>query len=188
LKIVLGVVLATAGDYYFTLPGLLLTLLGTLLAATKTLLTNTLQTHLLSQPLHPIDLLLRMSPLACLQSLAYAHLHGELDVLTARLSTRAVVRVLGNGGLAFLLNVVSFTTNRMTGALTMTVAANLKQCLSVVVGIWVFRVEVGVVNGVGILVALVGGMWYARIEVAEKTKKKELEELGSLRLDEKEIV
>jgi hypothetical protein len=32
LKIVLGVILATAGDYYFTLPGLLLTLLGTLLA------------------------------------------------------------------------------------------------------------------------------------------------------------
>ena len=96
--------------------------------------------------------------------------------------------MLGNGGLAFLLNVVSFTTNKMAGALTMTVAGNVKQCLSVVVGVWVFRVEVGVVNGVGILVALVGGMWYARIEVAERTRKKELEELGSLKLDEKEIV
>jgi hypothetical protein len=93
--------------------------------------------------------------------------------------------VVGNGVLAFLLNVASFTANKMTGALTMTVAGNVKQCLSVVVGIWVFRLEVGWVHGVGILVALVGGVWYARIEVGEKTRRKELEEFKA---DEKEIV
>jgi hypothetical protein len=39
---------------------------------------------------------------------------------------------------------------------------------------------------VGILVALGGGAWYARIEVAEK-RRKELES-GALKLDEKETV
>ena len=185
--------LATAGDYYFTLPGLLLTVLGTLLAATKTILTNHLQNNLLTHPLHPLDLLLRMSPIACLQSLLYAHLSGELPILYTHIATsssrgsgRTVLKVVGNGVLAFVLNIVSFTANKAVGALTMTVAGNLKQCLTVVAGIWVFRLEVGPLNAVGIVVALAGGAWYVWINVSEK-KRKVVDELGPFG-SEKEIV
>jgi hypothetical protein len=37
-----------------------------------------------------------------------------------------------NGAIAFGLNVVSFTANKKTGALTMSVAANVKQVLTIV--------------------------------------------------------
>ena len=127
-----------------------------------------------------------MSPLACIQSLLYASATGELAALQgAGLTSKTLAAVVGNGGLAFVLNVVSFTTNKMVGALSMTVAGNVKQCLSVVVGVWVFRVKVGWLNGTGIVVALVGGAWYASIEAARK--KRRAEELIPIR-SEKEIV
>ncbi|KAJ2915736.1 hypothetical protein MD484_g4696, partial [Candolleomyces efflorescens] len=43
IPVIVGVALATYGDYYFTPSGFLLTLLGTLLAALKTIVTNLLQ-------------------------------------------------------------------------------------------------------------------------------------------------
>lgn len=44
LPVVAGVALATYGDFYYTTEGFVLTLLGTLLAALKTIITNVLQT------------------------------------------------------------------------------------------------------------------------------------------------
>lgn len=91
----------TYGDYSFTYMGLLLTLLGAILAALKTIYTNVLQSRTISTPttklasrtdpssflnalvippplnLHPLDLLARMSPLAFLQCVGYAYLSGE---------------------------------------------------------------------------------------------------------------
>lgn len=89
--------------------------------------------------------------------------------------------------LAFGLNYVSFTANKKTSPLTMTVAANLKQCLSIILGIWVFRLEVGWMNGLGVIIALVGGVWYAKVEFGVKMRLK-LEQLGGVKVDEKEIV
>ena len=174
----MGVALATAGDYYFTVLGFVLTFLGTILAAVKTVLTNTMQNSL-SSPLHSLDLLLRMSPLASIQSLLYSALLGEISVLVAFLKhlspherTKLAFKLAINGTLAFALNYVSFTTNRKTSPLTMTVAGNLKQCLSIVLGIWVFKLHVGFLNGLGIVIALIGGAWYAKLELAGKTRVK----------------
>ena len=170
--------LATAGDYYFTILGLVLTFLGTILAAIKTVLTNTMQKSL-SSPLHPLDLLLRMSPLASIQSLLYSALLGEASVLVGFLKhlslqeqIKLAFKLAINGILAFALNYVSFTANRKTSPLTMTVAANLKQCLSIVLGVWVFKLHVGFLNGLGIVIALIGGGWYAKVELAGKTRAK----------------
>jgi hypothetical protein len=175
---VLGVALATAGDFYFTPLGFFLTVLGTILAAVKTVLTNTMQKSL-SSPLHPLDLLLRMSPLATVQSLLYAALLGEanrllqfLQQISPRERSELAFKLAVNGALAFALNYVSFTANRKTSPLTMTVAANLKQCLSIILGVWVFRLHVGFLNGLGIVIALFGGAWYAKVELAGKSRVK----------------
>ncbi|CAL1709667.1 unnamed protein product [Somion occarium] len=175
--LILGVAFATYGDYYFTTWGLCLTLLGTVLAALKTIYTNILQssTHItpaspillksiptlfalrryLIPPtlgLHPLDLLMRMSPLAFIQCVIYAQVTGELDrlrhfgrpygfdglasvshesymnstqtssnylaqaldypgPLIGGLSWSHILVLLVNGGVAFGLNVVSFTAN-----------------------------------------------------------------------------
>lgn len=98
--------------------------MGTILAAIKTIVTNRVQVGKLK--LHPLDLLLRMSPLACIQTLIYAQLTGELDAVrefaAENMSTHMLFGLLTNGAVAFLLNVVSFTANKKTSALTMTVA------------------------------------------------------------------
>lgn len=63
------------------------------------------------------------------------------DVLAAWLtSLRSALAT--NAIIAFMLNVVSFQTNKVAGALTLAVAGNVKQCLAILLGIVLFNVEV----------------------------------------------
>jgi hypothetical protein len=140
----------TYGDYYFTYWGFFLTIAGTFLAALKTILTHVLQSSSsprhpfsfslfgtiiekrpsrLMPPLHPLDLLLRMSPLAFVQCIIYAHLSGELKDILADSPTQGRALALAcNGAIAFGLNVVSFTANKRVGPLSMTVAGSSNFC------------------------------------------------------------
>lgn len=197
-----GVGFATAGDYYFTAMGFILTIIGAVLAAVKTVVTNRIQTGRFR--LSPLELLYRMSPLAFIQTIVYAYLAGELEVLGLRLSSpedavastaaaassggplsflggidyseiefeysqKLMLHLLLNGIIAFGLNIVSFTTNKKTGALTMTVAANVKQILTIVLAIFFFNLTVTPLNMMGILVTLLGGAWYAKLELDRKS-------------------
>jgi hypothetical protein len=115
--------------------------------------------------LHPLDLLLRMSPLAFIQCVAYAWWSGELDCVREYGATEMTpgrgTALLVNGLIAFGLNVVSFTANKKTSALTMTVAgrscrpsgslhvrcsclfclflANVKQVLTIILAVLIFN-------------------------------------------------
>ncbi|KAK9702067.1 hypothetical protein K7432_011424 [Basidiobolus ranarum] len=173
LPIIFGVAFATFGDYYFTGMGFFLTVLGTVLAAIKTVVTNKVQTSGLK--LHPLDLLYRMSPLACLQTIMYAYMTGELEAVSVFVRTEMswplVFALVVNGVIAFFLNVVSFTANKKTSALTMTVAGNVKQVLSIVLAVTIFNLDISAMNGVGILLTLLGGCWYTYIEYKEKERK-----------------
>ncbi|EON66241.1 hypothetical protein W97_05634 [Coniosporium apollinis CBS 100218] len=175
LPIILGVGLATYGDYYFTTAGFLLTSAGVLLAAIKTVVSNRLMTGNLALP--ALEILLRMSPLAAVQSILYAGVIGELSafltyVRKGQLTSSVCIALVGNGVIAFLLNVASFQTNKLAGALTIAVCANVKQCLTIVLGIALFDVKVSLLNGAGIVVALLGGAWYSRVELESKGKVK----------------
>jgi len=102
IPVIVGVGLATYGDYYFTSWGLFLTLLGTVLAALKTIFTNVLQSPVpsLTNPtpksflarvypfsilaqarlhLNSLALLSLLSPLAFMQCMLLAYFTGELD-------------------------------------------------------------------------------------------------------------
>lgn len=114
-----------------------------------------------------------MAPLAALQSLGYAVITGEMGhfvtfVNDGGLSTNLVLALLGNGFLAFLLNITSFQTNKIAGALTLTVCGNVKQCLTVLLGVLLFNVQVGLLNGIGMLIALCGAAWYSKVEIDAK--------------------
>ncbi|KAJ2933348.1 hypothetical protein H1R20_g3774, partial [Candolleomyces eurysporus] len=240
VPVIAGVGLATYGDYYFTLFGFLLTLLGTLLAALKTVVTNlflrsspsppTLSSSnqkndddvflsskhrkvpsifkLYSPPrmsqrfklsLTPMQLLYLMSPLAFIQTTLLAHFTGELADVNRHLSSTApnhvyqhaqlvpglVPWVLGwlggpswwlllNGVMAFGLNVVSFYANKRIGPVGMSVAANVKQVLTVLCAVVLFDLTITGANGLGILLTLVGGAWYAHLEVKEKAVERNL--------------
>lgn len=117
-----------------------MTILGTVLAAIKTIYTSILQSTpspTSPQPrvnyvvpprlqLHPLDLLTRMAPLAFIQCVILAHLTGELSRVrawSAHEMTPIKAALLGvNGIIAFGLNFVSFTANKAAGPLSMAVA------------------------------------------------------------------
>lgn len=125
-----------------------MTLLGTFLAALKTIMTSVLQSapvsflgskyrklddrYVLNQlpqarlQLHPLDLLSRLSPMAFTLCVVFAHFSGELDRVrlhSAReVSLQELFILFTNGILAFALNIISFSANRRVGPLSMTVA------------------------------------------------------------------
>ncbi|KAF9343563.1 UAA transporter [Mortierella sp. AD094] len=173
LPLLLGVYMATVGDYSYTAMGFFLTVLGTVLAATKTVVTNRIQVGRLQ--LHPLDLLLRMSPLAFVQTVIFSWMKGELDDVVSfcktEMSYKLVLALLVNGIIAFFLNYVSFTANKKTSALTMTVAANVKQVLSIVVAVTVFNTTIGFLNGLGIIMTLLGGACYSYVDLREKSQR-----------------
>ncbi|CCO30557.1 putative sugar phosphate/phosphate translocator At3g11320 [Rhizoctonia solani AG-1 IB] len=237
--VILGVVFATYGDYSYTRAGLALTLLGTALAALKTMLASRVvqartqtpytphgrtsnpvsprpiysgQIHarrssikravdqgylsvdapsgsnslpVSAPPLHPLDVLLRLSPLACVQCLTMAFLTGETSRwLVDMKSTSPKWHALAlNGAMAFLLNYVSFVTSRRAGPLSMTVAANVKQVLTILLALMVFNTSTpSATHLVGISLTLGGGLWYGYLEVKEKS------EATAKELDEKALV
>ena len=175
IPLILGVGLATYGDYYFTPLGFLLTSLGAILASVKTIASNRLMTGTLALP--ALEILLRMSPLAAIQSLLYSISTGEAEkflvyVNTGHLTASDIVALAGNGILAFLLSVASLHTNKLAGALTMTVCANLKQCMTVLLGIAVFHNRVGFLNACGMLITLIGASIYSKVELDSKVKSR----------------
>jgi hypothetical protein len=120
--------------------------------------------------LSPLELLARMSPLAAAQCLLYASVSGELSTVQevvqgGRCSTLFVLAIVLNGFMAFMLNMVSFQTNKLAGALTMSICGNLKQCLTIVLGIVLFDVQLTPLNGVGIGIAACGAAYYSKVEL-----------------------
>ena len=174
IPIIFGVGLATYGDVHFTPYGFILTLLGVVLAAVKTIVSNRIMTGSLA--LSAYEILFRMSPLAAIQSLMYSWMTGELSrfltfVAEGNLPWTMIVALAGNGFIAFVLNISSFQTNKLAGALTITVAGNVKQCMTILLGIALFNVHVSFLNGLGMFIALVGAACYSKVELDSKGKK-----------------
>lgn len=187
---ILGVGVATYGDYYFTAWGFFLTVVGTVLSALKGVVTNQVQVGELK--LHPMDLLMRMSPLACVQTFIASYYSGELERMSNEFEWTfyATVILVGNGILAFSMNLVSFTANKKTSALTMGVAGeqplceqllpfnspanhrrglftsgNVKQVLSIVIAVVVFSLHITFTNFFGIMITLFGGAYYSAVDL-----------------------
>lgn len=174
VPLIVGVALATIGDYYCTIYGFCLTLLGVVLAAIKTVATNRIMTGSLA--LTALEVLLRMSPLATVQCVVCAFMTGEVEAahqayVHGRLSGRLGLALLANGSIAFLLNIVSLHANKLSGALTMTIAGNVKQGLTILLGIVLFNVHTGLMNAAGIGITIAGAAWYSKIELDTKRER-----------------
>jgi len=174
IMLVLGVGLATAGDYDYTLTGLSVTVLGVVLAAVKTVATNRLMTGPLA--LSATEVLLRLSPVAAMQCMTYAILFGEVESLRmvfadGHFSRFFMMALLANGGLALLLNIVSLQTNKMAGAVTLTVCGNVKQALTIGLGIVLFDLRMSFTHAAGLAITVLGAVWYSMVD-SDKTKCK----------------
>lgn len=120
-----------------------------------------------------MELLFRMSPLAAVQCLLYAAISGEFGKLKpvleeGRMTFPLIGMLVVNASMAFFLNTVSFQANKLAGALTMSVCGNMKQCMTIMLGIVLFSVQVTPLNGVGMLIALGGSGMVLKSGVAEQ--------------------
>lgn len=132
-----------------------------------------------------MELLFRISPYAAVQSLIIGAFAGEFSVLTDGVSSQmnregrspftifaTVAFLVGNGLLAFALNLASFQSNKVAGALSISVSGNVKQTLTLALGIFVmgdFKVDWQ--NGMGILLVVLGCIVYTMAELSSKKAK-----------------
>ena len=163
--VVAGVVLATYGDYKSTAFGFWLTLLGSFLAALKTVLTNRIlkssRWRISSSRLLSVCL-----PLALLQCQASSLGKKEWELFQQQLQKEGISRrdgflIVTDGILAYLINILSLATNKKVGALSMVVVGNLKQAMAVSIGLVVARSLPSLLHLTGILLTLGGSAWYS---------------------------
>jgi hypothetical protein len=141
--------------------------------------------------LHPFELLLRISPIAAIQSLVFAWVNGEhtilLDLINNGPSSHLPFELfLANGMLAFAQNVSSFHTNKYAGALTLIMCTNLKQLCTIMLAVKVFETPITETQILGILSVLAASMFYSWRTVEDARKEdKEKSAIHNLLLEEK---
>ena len=150
LPLVLGVILATTGEYSSSKLGCALTLSGALLASIKTVATNRLQTAGLR--FSALELVWRMNTLAFWEAMTVAGLNGEVRGALRQVGVfefhgksfrSSILPIFLNAGLAFGLNVASYSTNKLVGALAMSVSGNVKQVVIVALAAKVWGMQTG---------------------------------------------
>ena len=172
VPLVVGVLLSSYGDFYVSAAGLYVTFAGVMLAALKTVATNSLQTA--GVRVHALEILYWISPFAFMQAMIVSYFTGEVEGFVNYMSYTdafpftVLFVLLLNGAMAFALNFISFSANKQVGALTMTVAANVKQIVAVLMGLVVWNIRVGWANATGICLTLVGGAMYGYVSIPKK--------------------
>ncbi len=170
IPIVIGVAMAFYGELSITSIGVFYTSLCVVLAALKAVVGGELLSGDLK--LHEIDLLSKMCPLALLQIGLMALLSGELSEIMGRwdelAGSSAPQVILLSGVLSFSLNVSSFIANKVTSALTLCIAANVKQVLVVAFSTLYFGDPVTAINALGIMIVIFGSYRYGVASIADK--------------------
>eukprot|EP01066_Platyproteum_vivax_P016264 Platyproteum_vivax@DN7066_c0_g1_i2.p1 len=161
LVVILGVVATVKGEVNFEWFGFFFTIMGSVAAATKAIVTQ--QSQVGSAGLSSFDMLRALCPLAAAQMIFLAYMLGEVDALLAdkSVSMAHAFHLCNLGMVAFFLNFSSFKASGITQPLTMNIAGNVKQVLTSVLALTFFG---GVVSGwfiIGLAGAVGGGFWYS---------------------------
>jgi drug/metabolite transporter (DMT)-like permease len=186
VPIVVGVAMACYGDMAFTKIGFFYTAACVVIAALKVTLAGEMLTGNLK--LHPVDLLCHLAPLAMVQCISLSVATGEVKAILQRpelylTDIRPMAVVILSGICSFSLNITSLMTNKLTSPLTLTIAGNVKQVLMIVISTILFSTPVLLLNGIGIIVVLIGSAIYSLISLKEKRAAEEKQSVVSSQMN-----
>lgn len=160
--IIVGAALVCYGEIYLTPMGLMLTLLGCVLSAAKTVLTKMFLSG--TDNIHPFVLLEYVSLLGAVELTPIIYLSESKfyeEWLPAQ-SVLVLALLLLHGFFAFMLNIANFEANRSTNPLLITVGGNAKSVVTVFLGIFLFRVPVTPTFVVGATITFAGVFMYSQ--------------------------
>ena len=166
IPVVAGIILTVLGEmkgFELTSLGLFLTILGVVLSSLKGVMTNFMLVG--GWKMHPLELIALVAPWATLQCVFTSMITGESTAIYKQYNSHSmdwllIAGLFANGSLAFFLNWISFAVNKETSALAITVAGNVKQAVSIGLAVIIFNTPLTLLNGLGIIVTLLGGAWY----------------------------
>jgi drug/metabolite transporter (DMT)-like permease len=163
LPIVCGVALAVWGDMSYTVIGAFSTFVCVILAALKSVSAGELLTGDLK--LHEMDLLSKMCPYALVQIAFLGCIKGEFQDIYENFDTifndTTTPRVIALSALlSFTLNASSFVANKVTSPLTLSIGANVKQVLLILMASAYFGDSIGLLHGTGIGIVVMGSFGY----------------------------
>mmetsp|Transcript_21947 Transcript_21947/g.67409 ORF Transcript_21947/g.67409 Transcript_21947/m.67409 type:complete len:385 (-) Transcript_21947:368-1522(-) len=178
VPIILGVALATYGDMRFSMLGFFMTCLCVVFAALKAIAAGSMLTG--DYKLGAFDLLSRMAPLSFCWMSAASLVAGEAQEISGRWTelrqTYAIEMVVLSALLSFTLNITSFMANKVTSALTLAIASNVKQVSLIVMATFIFQTPVSTLNALGISIVFAGSGYYTKVSIEEKESAKQREE------------
>eukprot|EP01089_Gocevia_fonbrunei_P006908 TRINITY_DN1791_c0_g1_i2.p1 TRINITY_DN1791_c0_g1~~TRINITY_DN1791_c0_g1_i2.p1 ORF type:complete len:255 (-),score=30.40 TRINITY_DN1791_c0_g1_i2:43-807(-) len=161
IPICFGVILTVRGEIELTVLGLIITAVGTFLSSLKVVLTNKFLVG--TYKLNPLDLLLRIAPAAFLQMVVMIYFM-EYDRLKEHYDELVNINVLSliflSGIMACLLNVTNFYANLKTSPVALTVGGNVKQVLTIILSILIFKNVVSTMGAVGMFITIIGAICY----------------------------
>lgn len=167
--ICVGVGFASAGEVDFVVKGFVFTVLVCFLSSLKSVLSSKFLVG--SLKFHPFDLLYRMSFYAIFQLALGVFISERQDIVDwweINGGWRFAVLLSFNGFMAFFLNWCNFMTTKMTSALTVTVAGNVKHIMTIIFSILIFHNPVSAMNALGTLITVFGAAIYSWLEYKSK--------------------
>jgi len=114
-----------------------------------------------------------LAPLAMIQCISISFATGEVHSILKRpelylTDIRPMLVILLSGICSFSLNITSLMANKLTSPLTLTISGNVKQVLMIVLSTIIFSTSISPLNGIGIVVVLIGSAVYSIISMKEK--------------------
>lgn len=189
IPLCLGVGLTVYKNQEFDLAAIIVLGVGIVLAALKGVITSKYLSEYNS--MHPVEFLMRICPLSFILLVVLSTVQGETSRIMEKyyleqLTPMAWICAFMTGFFAFVLNWTNFIVTRATSPLTVSVAGNIKQVITVLLGIYLFSIPISWLNGIGILISIFGLVFYSHTKLIEQEKKKVIQILDKIEVSTNE--